>query len=73
LPSFVYLVAIPGVVLGVEVHRHRGGDRYAAPVSIKIMADGIRGVSPEPSGRPVRGIEHLQVISKVQLPMAVAR
>jgi glycine betaine/proline transport system permease protein len=44
---------------------------YAAPISVKLVADGIRGVSPTTvEAARSSGITSWQMIRKVQLPMA---
>ena len=72
MPSFVYLVPFLALFSASRFTGIVAAIVYAAPVSIKIMADGIRGVSPETveAARSV-GSNTWQVISKVQLPMAV--
>jgi glycine betaine/proline transport system permease protein len=71
MPAFVYLVPVlalfgptrfAAIVLGVV---------YAAPVVIRIVADGIRQVPKESVEAAVSsGSTTLQVITKVQLPVA---
>ena len=71
MPAFVYLVPVlalfgptrfAAIVLGVV---------YAAPVVIRIVADGIRKVPKESVEAAVSaGSTNLQVITKVQLPVA---
>src|SRR6478609_4676680 len=72
MPSFVYLVPFLALFSASRFTGIVAAIVYAAPVSIKIMADGIRGVSAETveAARSV-GSNTWQVISKVQLPMAV--
>ncbi|MEN3319960.1 MAG: glycine betaine/proline transport system permease protein [Mycobacterium sp.] len=72
MPSFVYLVPFLALFSASRFTGIVAAIVYAAPVSIKIMADGIRGVSPETveAARSV-GSNSWQVITKVQLPMAV--
>jgi glycine betaine/proline transport system permease protein len=72
MPSFVYLVPFLALFSATRFTGIVAAIVYAAPVSIKIMADGIRGVSPETveAARSV-GSNSWQVITKVQLPMAV--
>ena len=71
MPSFVYLVPFLALFSASRFTGIVAAIVYAAPVSIKIMADGIRGVSPETveAARSV-GSNSWQVITKVQLPMA---
>ncbi len=53
------------------VHRDRGGVVYAAPVAIKLVADGVKGVSPTTvEASRSTGATTWQEITKVQLPMA---
>jgi glycine betaine/proline transport system permease protein len=71
MPAFVYLVPVlalfgptrfAAIVLGVV---------YAAPVVIRVVADGIRRVPSESVEAAVAaGSTTLQIIAKVQLPMA---
>ena len=71
IPPFVYLIPVlalfgpsrfTGIVAGIV---------YAAPVAVKLVADGVRGVSPTTveAGRST-GSTRWQEITKVQLPMA---
>src|ERR1700736_354985 len=71
MPSFVYLVPFLALFSASRFTGIVAAIVYASPVSIKIMADGIRGVSPETveAARSV-GSNSWQVITKVQLPMA---
>lgn len=72
MPPFVYL--IPFLAL-FDVGRFTGimaAVVYAAPVAIKIVADGIRGVSETTvEAATASGSSTWQIISKVQLPMSV--
>lgn len=71
MPAFVYLVPVlalfgptrfAAIVLGVV---------YAAPVVIRVVADGIRKVPKESVEAAIStGSTNLQVITKVQLPIA---
>jgi len=71
MPAFVYLVPVlalfgptrfAAIVLGVV---------YAAPVVIRIVADGVRKVPKESVEAAISaGSTNLQVITKVQLPVA---
>ncbi|MFZ0323269.1 MAG: ABC transporter permease subunit [Actinomycetes bacterium] len=71
MPSFVYLVPAlalfpPGRFLAIVA-----AVLYAAPVAIKIAADGIRGVSPTTvEAAEAAGSSRWQMIGKVQLPMS---
>ena len=72
MPAFVYL--IPFLAL-FDVGRFTGimaAIVYAAPVVIKIVADGIRGVSATTvEAATASGSNTWQIISKVQLPMSI--
>jgi len=71
MPSFVYLVPAlalfpPGRFLAIVA-----AVLYAAPVAIKIAADGIRGVSETTvEAAQAAGSSRWQMIGKVQLPMS---
>jgi glycine betaine/proline transport system permease protein len=71
MPSFVYLVPAlalfpPGRFLAIVA-----AVLYAAPVAIKIAADGIRGVSATTvEAAQAAGSSRWQMIGKVQLPMS---
>ncbi len=71
MPAFVYLVPI---LILFEANRFTAmvaGVIYAGPVAIKLVADGIRGVSKETiEAAESSGSSAWQVITKVQLPMA---
>ncbi len=71
IPAFVYLVPVlvlfgPSRFTGIVAAL-----AYAAPVAIKLVADGVKGVSPT-TMEAVRstGATTMQQITKVQLPMA---
>jgi glycine betaine/proline transport system permease protein len=71
IPAFVYLVPVlvlfgPSRFTGIVAAL-----AYAAPVAIKLVADGVKGVSPT-TMEAVRstGATTLQQITRVQLPMA---
>ncbi|QIS19987.1 ABC transporter permease [Nocardia terpenica] len=70
MPSFVYLVPFLALFAASRFTGIVAAIVYAAPVSIKIMADGIRAVPPEiiEAARSA-GSSSWQVIVKVQLPM----
>ncbi|WP_120521838.1 ABC transporter permease [Arthrobacter celericrescens] len=71
LPAFVYLVPFLGLFGATRFTAIIAGVIYAAPAAIKIMADGISGVSPTVVEAAVAsGSTPWQVITKVQLPMA---
>jgi glycine betaine/proline transport system permease protein len=72
MPSFVYLVPFLALFSASRFTGIVAAIVYSAPVSIKIMADGIRGVSPETvEAAESVGSNTWQIISKVQLPMSV--
>jgi glycine betaine/proline transport system permease protein len=71
MPAFVYLIPAfalfpPGKFLAIAA-----AVLYAAPVAIKLAADGIRSVAPTTveAARAI-GSSRWQMISKVQLPMS---
>jgi glycine betaine/proline transport system permease protein len=71
MPSFVYLVPFLGLFGATRFTAIVAGIIYAAPVAIKITADGIGGISPTVVESAVAsGSTPWQVITKVQLPMA---
>ena len=71
LPSFVYLVPFLGLFGATRFTAIIAGIIYAAPVAIKITADGIAGISPTVVESAVAsGSTPWQVITKVQIPMA---
>jgi glycine betaine/proline transport system permease protein len=71
MPSLVYLVPAvalfpPGRFLAIAA-----AVLYAAPVAVKLVADGIRGVSATTvEAAQAAGSNRWQMISKVQLPMS---
>jgi glycine betaine/proline transport system permease protein len=71
MPSLVYLIPAlalfpPGRFLAIVA-----AVLYAAPVAIKIAADGIRGVAPTTvEAAQSLGVNRWQMIGKVQLPMS---
>lgn len=71
MPAFVYLVPFLGLFGATRFTAIVAGIIYAAPVAIKITADGIAGISPTAVEAAVSsGSTPWQVITKVQLPMA---
>ncbi|MER5626375.1 ABC transporter permease subunit [Streptosporangium sp. NPDC002544] len=71
MPPFVYLVPILGLFGATRVTAITAAVVYAAPVAIKLTADGIRGVSPSAvEAATAAGSNTWQLITKVQLPMA---
>jgi len=71
LPSFVYLIPFVALFAASRFTAIIAALVYAAPISIKLIADGIRGVSATTveAARSV-GTNTWQMITKVQLPMA---
>lgn len=71
IPSFVYLVPALALFSPSRFTAIAAAVAYAAPISVKLVADGIRGVS-ETTVEAARssGITSWQMIRKVQLPMA---
>jgi glycine betaine/proline transport system permease protein len=70
MPSFVWLVPFLALFAASRFTGILAAILYAAPVAIKIMADGIRAVSPETvEAARSAGSDTWQIISKVQLPM----
>ncbi|WP_198418268.1 proline/glycine betaine ABC transporter permease [Cryobacterium sp. TMS1-20-1] len=71
MPAFVYLVPFLGLFGATRFTAIIAGIIYAAPVAIKITADGIAAISPTVVEAAVSsGSTPWQVITKVQLPMA---
>ncbi|MEZ2389389.1 ABC transporter permease [bacterium RCC_150] len=71
MPAFVYLVPFLGLFGATRFTAIVAGIIYAAPVAIKITADGIAAISPTVMEAAVSaGSTPWQVITKVQLPMA---
>jgi glycine betaine/proline transport system permease protein len=71
LPAFVYLVPFLGLFGATRFTAIMAAVVYAAPVSIKLMADGIRGV-PDTivEAATAAGSSPWQMITKVQIPSA---
>jgi len=71
IPPFVYLVPALALFGATRFTAIIAAVAYAVPIATKLVADGIRGVSPT-TIEAVRssGSTRWQVISKVQLPMA---
>lgn len=71
LPAFVYLVPFLGLFGATRFTAIMAAVVYAAPASIKLMADGIRGV-PETiiEAATAAGSSSWQMITKVQIPSA---
>ena len=71
MPPFVYLVPILILFGSNRFTAIVAGIVYAAPAAIKLVADGIRGVSPTTvEAAESAGTSRMQMITKVQLPMA---
>jgi glycine betaine/proline transport system permease protein len=71
MPAFVYLVPFLALFSASRFTAIVAGVLYAAPVSIKIVADGVAGVSATSvEAATASGSSTWQVITKVQLPMA---
>ncbi|MGH3656592.1 MAG: ABC transporter permease, partial [Micromonosporaceae bacterium] len=71
MPPFVYLVPFLALFAASRFTAIAAAVVYAAPVAIKIVADGIRGVSPTTvEAATASGSSTWQTITKVQLPMA---
>ncbi len=71
LPPFVYLVPVLILFGSNRFTAIVAGIVYAAPVAIKLVADGVRGVSPTTiEAAEASGTSRWQMITKVQLPMA---
>lgn len=72
MPSFVYLVPFVALFAASRFTGVIAAVVYAAPVAIKIIADGIRNVSPAAvEAATASGSNRWQIITKVQLPMSV--
>ncbi|MEO3813348.1 ABC transporter permease subunit [Sphaerisporangium sp. B11E5] len=73
MPAFVYLVPILGLFGATRFTAILAAVAYAAPVAVKLVADGVRGVSASAvEAATAAGSSTWQLISKVQLPMARA-
>jgi glycine betaine/proline transport system permease protein len=71
MPPFVYLVPFLALFAASRFTAIVAAVVYAAPVTIKVVADGIRGVSPTTvEAATSSGSSTWQIITKVQLPMA---
>lgn len=72
MPTFVYLVPFIALFAATRFTAVIAAVVYAAPVAIKIVADGIQGVSAETiEAATSAGSSRWQIITKVQLPMSV--
>lgn len=71
LPAFVYLIPALALFGAGRFLAIVAAIAYAAPVAVKIAADGIRGVSPTTvEAAEAAGSNRWQMIGKVQLPMS---
>ncbi|MBC7761780.1 MAG: ABC transporter permease subunit [Candidatus Saccharibacteria bacterium] len=71
MPAFVYLIPFLGLFGPSRFTAIVAAVIYAAPVAIKIIAEGIVGVSPETvEAAHSTGASPWQIITKVQLPLA---
>jgi glycine betaine/proline transport system permease protein len=72
MPPFVYLVPFLALFGSTRFTGIVAAVVYAAPVAVKIVADGIRGVSPTTiEAATASGSNTWQIITKVQLPMSL--
>jgi glycine betaine/proline transport system permease protein len=73
IPPFVYLIPVLALFGPTRFTAIIAGLVYAAPVAIKLVADGVKGVSPTTlEASRSTGATTWQEITKVQLPMARA-
>lgn len=71
IPPFVYLIPMLALFGPTRFTAIVAGVVYAAPVAIKLVADGIKGVSPSTvEAARSTGSTTWQEITKVQVPMA---
>ncbi|MEI2777185.1 MAG: ABC transporter permease subunit [Tetrasphaera sp.] len=71
IPAFVYLVPALALFAATRFTAIVAAMAYAVPIATKLVADGIRGVSPSTvEAARSTGSTTWQMISKVQLPMA---
>jgi glycine betaine/proline transport system permease protein len=71
IPAFVYLIPVLALFSPTRFTAIIAGVVYAAPVAIKLVADGVKGVSPTTiEASRSTGATTWQEITKVQLPMA---
>ena len=71
IPPFVYLIPMLALFGTTRFTAIVAGVVYAAPVAIKLVADGVKGVSPSTlEASRSTGCTTWQEITKVQLPMA---
>ena len=71
IPPFVYLVPALALFQPSRFTAIMAAVAYSVPIATKLVADGIRGISPTTveAARP-SGSTRWQMVSKVQLPMA---
>ena len=71
IPPFVYLVPALALFGATRFTAIVAAVAYAVPIATKLVADGIRGVSPTTvEAARSAGITSRQMITKVQLPMS---
>jgi glycine betaine/proline transport system permease protein len=71
MPAFVYLVPFVALFAASRFTAIAAAVVYAGPLSIKVIADGVAGVSPTTlEAAAAAGSTSWQTITKVQLPMA---
>ncbi|SDY91374.1 glycine betaine/proline transport system permease protein [Micromonospora pattaloongensis] len=71
MPAFVYLIPFLALFAASRFTAIAAGVVFAAPVAIKIIADGIRAVpAATVEAATAAGSSSWQMITKVQLPMA---
>ena len=71
IPPFVYLIPVLALFGPSRFTAITAAIVYAAPAAIKLVADGVRGVSPTTvEASRASGATTWQEITKVQLPMA---
>jgi glycine betaine/proline transport system permease protein len=71
IPPFVYLIPVLALFGPTRFTAIVAGIVYAAPAAIKLVADGVKGVSPTTvEAARASGSTAWQEITKVQLPMA---
>ncbi|HET6562566.1 MAG TPA: ABC transporter permease subunit [Marmoricola sp.] len=71
IPPFVYLIPVLALFGPSRFTAIVAGIVYAAPAAIKLVADGVKGVSPTTvEAARASGSTPWQEITKVQLPMA---
>jgi glycine betaine/proline transport system permease protein len=71
MPPFVYLIPVLALFGATRFTAIVAAVAYAAPAAIKIVADGIKGVSATTvEAAQSAGAVAIQIITKVQIPMA---